>query len=142
MNPFKFSLQKLLDLKKSQLDILKIDILKVSNEVSNLKAEISKIGNEIKISQNTMEEKMNAISEFRQWMNYVQSLYEKRKTLIMEVGKAEDKLMKLRNDYISLYREKKALENLKSLQKSQHDLEQLKESQNVIDEFGIQRKGT
>lgn len=140
MSKFVFSLQKLLDLKISQLDILKIDILKASNEVNNLKEEVSKIGNEIKSSQDIMEKRMNVISEFMQWMDYVQSLYEKRKNLIIEVGKAEDKLFKLRSDYIAIYREKKALENLKGIQKSQYDLEQLRESQNTIDELGVQRK--
>jgi flagellar export protein FliJ len=45
----------------------------------------------------------------------------------------------LKESYVSIYREKKAFENLKSIQKSQYDLEKLKEDQKIIDEIGMQK---
>ncbi len=135
MKAFEFGLQKLLDLKISQLEILKLDISKMILKINNLKKEIVDLGIELKNSQDKMEKQINEITEFQQWMNYVQSLYIKRNGMISELVKVEDNLEELKNNYVSLYKEKKALENLRSIQKSQYDLEQLRSDQKIIDEM-------
>lgn len=140
MKSFYFSLQKLLDLKDSQLELLKTEIVKTSGIVDTLKKEIVAIDKDIKTSQDTMERGINTVRELKQWINYIQSLYVKRKDLTLEVGRIEDKLMNLRNDYVKIYREKKSLENLKRIQKSQYDLKELREMQNSIDEFAQRKK--
>ncbi|HEU23616.1 MAG: flagellar export protein FliJ [Mesoaciditoga sp.] len=137
---FYFSLQKLLDLKISQIEILKIEILKTSNTINDLKKEILSLDNEIKFSQDSMEKGMNTINDLKQWVNYIQSLYVKRKNLTLEVAKIEDKLAELKKEYVKIYMEKKSFENLKKIKKSEHDLEELKEMQNSIDEFAQRKK--
>ncbi len=140
MKAFYFSLQKLLDLKVSQTEILKIDILKISNKINALKKEITSLDTEIKSSQDAIEKGMNKVNDLKQWINYIQSLYVKRKNLTLEVAKTEDKLMELRKEYVKIYMEKKSLENLKKIKKSEHDLEELREMQNSIDEFAQRKK--
>jgi flagellar FliJ protein len=138
MKAFEFTLQKLLDLKNSQLELLKLDISKTILKIDDLKKRISEMNLVIKNAQDKMEG-TSEISFFKSWMNYIQSLYAQRQSLLSNLLNSEKALDQLKESYVSIYREKKAFENLKSIQKSQYDLEKLKEDQKIIDEIGMQK---
>jgi|GEM_PF-5655095 len=138
MKAFEFTLQKLLDLKNSQLELLKLDISKTILKIDDLKKRISEMNLVIKNAQDKMEG-TSEISFFKSWMNYIQFLYAQRQSLLSNLLNSEKALDQLKESYVSIYREKKAFENLKSIQKSQYDLEKLKEDQKIIDEIGMQK---
>lgn len=140
MRKFKFNLQRLLELKSSNLELLKIEIGKITVEINSLKSKIEKIVGEIGDVQKKLDSGMESIYTILKWMDYIRTLYGRRKEMVSDLSKLEDRLEEVRERYIEIFKEKKALENLKKIQKSQYDLEMLREEQKIIDDIGIQKR--
>ncbi len=139
MKKFKFSLQKLLDIKNSSLELLKLEMSKLNGTIEGVKGEIENLEKEISMAQNKMDEGIEGVERILEWMRYVQSLYHLRKEKISELVKLEKRLDELRERYKTLYQERKALERLKELQKSSHDLEAQREEQKIMDDIALER---
>ncbi len=139
MKKFKFSLQKLLDIKNSSLELLKLEISKLNSQIENLKDEIESLTNEISKAQKRMDEGLTGVKLILEWMNYIQSLYRERKEKVSELVSLEKRLDELRDKYTKLYHEQKALEKLKELQKNSHDLEVLRQEQKIMDDIALER---
>ncbi len=139
MRKFEFSLQKLLDVKNSSIELLKIEILKTNKEVEKLRAEVESMTEEISRAQKKMDDETKSVHTLLEWMNYIQSLYTKRKGLVSKLSSMERHLDDLREEYAKLYKEHKALQNLRQLQKDAYDLDKLREEQKIIDDLAIVR---
>ncbi len=139
MRKFEFSLQKLLDVKNSSIELLKIEILKANKEVEELRAKVEDMTEEISRAQKKMDGETKSVHTLLEWMNYIQSLYTKRKELVSKLSSMERHLDDLREEYAKLYKEHKALQNLRQLQKDAYDLDMLREEQKIIDDLAIVR---
>jgi flagellar FliJ protein len=139
LKKFKFTLQKLLDIKNSSLELLKLEMSKLNSDIEGVKKEIENLTEEISKAQKRMDEGIIGVSLILDWMNYIQSLYHARKEKISELVKLEEQLDELRQRYTKLYQEQKALEKLKELQKNSHDLESLREEQKIMDDIALER---
>ena len=139
MRKFKFSLQKLLDVKNSSIDLLKIEISKVNKEVEKLRIKAEGMTEEILVAQRKMDNEAKSVHVLLEWMNYMQSLYTKRKKLVSKLSSMEKHLDDLREEYAKLYKEHKALQNLRQLQKDAYDLDMLRKEQKIIDDLAIER---
>ncbi len=139
MKKFKFSLQKLLDIKNSSIELLKLEMSKLNTQIERLKEEIENITEKISEAQKRMDEGLQGVKFILEWMNYIQSLYHERKEKISELVSLENQLDELRQRYTKLYHEQKALEKLKELQKNSHDLEATREEQKIMDDIALER---
>ncbi|WP_051962679.1 flagellar export protein FliJ [Mesoaciditoga lauensis] len=139
MKKFKFSLQKLLDIKNSSIELLKLEMSKLNTQIERLKEEIENITEKISKAQKRMDEGLQGVKFILEWMNYIQSLYHERKEKISELVSLENQLDELRQRYTKLYHEQKALEKLKELQKNSHDLEATREEQKIMDDIALER---
>ncbi len=139
MRKFKFSLQKLLDVKSSSVELLKIEISKVNKEIEKLRTDVEEMTEEISKSQKKMDDETKGVHVILEWMNYIQSLYTNRKVLVSKLSSMEKHLDDLREKYAKLYREHKALQNLKQLQKDAYDLAMIREEQKIMDDLALER---
>jgi len=137
---FKFSLHKLLEMKASNLEILKIEISKLNGEVEKIRSKIESATEEISNSQEKMDNGIGNIRLLKEWMSYIQSLYLHRKELVSQLIELEKRLDEMREKYTEMYKEHKALENLKNLQKKVYNLNVLREEQKIIDDLALVRK--
>ncbi len=140
MKKFKFSLHKLLEMKASNLEILKIEISKLNGEIEKIKSKIEATTKEISNSQKKMDSGIGSIRVLKEWMSYIQSLYLHRKGLLSQLVELEKKLDEIREKYTELYKEHKALVNLKELQKNVYNLDLLREDQKIMDDLAIGRR--
>ena len=139
MRKFKFSLQKLLEVKNSSVDLLKIEISKVNKEVERLRLKVENMTKEISVAQKKIDSEAKSVHVLLEWMNYIQSLYTKRKELVSKLSSMEKHLDNLREEYAKLYKEHKALQNLRQLQKDAYDLEMLRKEQKIIDDIAMEK---
>ncbi len=139
MKRFRFSLQKLLDIKNSSLELLKMEMSKLNKVIEEIKNEIENITEKISEAQERMDRGIRDIVFLREWMDYIQSLYRARKEKLAELVTLEKNLDELREKYAKVRQEQKALEKLKELRKMEHDLEFLREEQRVIDDIALER---
>ncbi len=140
MKKFKFSLHKLLDMKASNLEILKIEISKLNGEIAKIKEKIEAITEEISKSQKKMDKGVGSVRVLKEWMNYIHSMYLRRGKLSSQLFELEKHLDELKEKYVELYKEHKALENLRKIRENMHNLDMLREEQKVIDDLAISRK--
>ncbi len=139
MRKFKFNLQRLFDIKNSSIELLKIKISKLNGEIEELRSKVEDMTEEISKAQKKMDSETKSVHLLLEWMNYIQSLYTKRKELVSKLSSMERHLDDLREEYARLYKEHKALQNLRQLQKDAYDLDMLREEQKIIDDLATMR---
>ncbi len=116
-----------------------MEISKYNKAIEKIKGEIEDITEKISEAQMRMDKGIKDVVFLKEWMDYIQSLYHKRKEKMSELLDLQRKLDELRDRYTKLRQEQKALENLKNIQKSEHDLEALREEQKIIDDIALER---
>jgi len=141
MKKFKFSLEKVLEVKEIEEKVIQKNLLLVQNQIYEIERKIVEIAEKISIERKNVSEVSSTVTKSTDIMlhyRYIESL--SRETEI-----CKDSLVGLRlkeNEYrlqlIEKSREKKALEKLKEIKYEEFRKEYNKEQQLFIDDISIQ----
>lgn len=138
MKKFKFSLEKILDLKNQFLKNLKNDLMKFKLELKNKEDEISELDEKILQTDNKYVEKCKmSISavEIMTYKDYLDSLYMKKKELFMQKHMIINKIENKKKEIISMNMEISTLEKLKEKKLDDYNYKVQKAEEQLIEEF-------
>lgn len=138
MKKFKFSLEKILDLKNQFLKNLKNDLLKLKLELKNKEEEIENLNLKIIDTDNKYVEKSKlCISpvEILAYKDYLDRLYAEKKELFMQKHIINNKIENKKKDIIQMNMEISTLEKLREKKLEDYNYQVQKAEEQLIEEF-------
>jgi len=137
MKKFKFSLEKILELKKFNEEECKMALghaIGVLNEIENKIKETA-----IKHHQAT-QERMKDPSQLTMWANYISRLEQEKEKLLEQAAKATAVVEEKRDLYMEAFKELTAIEKLKEKKEAQYKKEmERKESEEIDEIFAVRQ---
>jgi flagellar FliJ protein len=135
MRPFKFNLEKVLDLRKFHEDEAKIELGRTIAVLTELENNILALGQERVRAAAAQFRQGNNAAIIQQYMLYIIRLDNTKEELLKEAAMAELKVEEAREAFIEASRERKVLDNLKEKREKEHRKEMLKEEAKSLDEI-------
>lgn len=135
---YKFRFQKILDLKEKQEDEKKNQISNLIKEIKEKEEEIEKTEKDIKNKEKEMNEKRKAgatIMDIRTSNQYLNFLKGKKIKLEFDLSALNSNLVKKREEYLELRKEKKSYESLKEKDYEKFKYKESKQEEQLIDQI-------
>ncbi len=134
MKKFKFSLEKVLSLRKSEEKQAQIELGKAQSVVNDLNAQLKYIASE-RIKSNESRSNSSDLSFLMSIENYIEGLDYKKEILLEELAKAQIILEEKRTIVIEAIKKRKSLEKLKEKQFEAYKKEYNREEEKILDEI-------
>ena len=138
MKKFKFSLEKILDLKNQFLKNLKNDLMRLKLDLKNKEDEINDLNRKIADTDAKYVEKTKeSISsvEIVSYKDYLDRLYMEKKELFMQERIIINKIENKKKDVISMNMEISTLEKLREKKMDDYNYKVQKAEEQLIEEF-------
>ncbi|MEA1971835.1 MAG: flagellar export protein FliJ [Candidatus Cloacimonadota bacterium] len=142
MKKFKFSLDKVKELRATQeklimkeLSVAQHKLYSAENKRDTIKDEITNQWESRSKNKPTNSYKIMTV------ISYIESLEEKLSLLDIEINQLEEKISEIRDRLLDKVKEKKTLEKLKELKKLEFNKLMKKKEQEIMDEISIQSFG-
>jgi len=138
MKKFKFSLEKILDLKNQFLKNLKNDLMRLKLDLKNKEDEINDLNRKIADTDAKYVEKTKeSISsvEIVSYKDYLDRLYMEKKELFMQKRIIINKIENKKKDVISMNMEISTLEKLREKKMDDYNYKVQKAEEQLIEEF-------
>ena len=133
---YKFSYQKILDVRQIQEDQKSSEVASAQNELEKEKDELSKLEDE---KSSTLKENGNdsksslALMRKNSFMNRVNENIDKQK---LKIEEKEETLSNKKNELLEASKSRKIMDKLKESDLKKYNIEQSRKEQNQIDEIG------
>jgi len=133
---YKFSYQKILDVRQIQEDQKSSEVTSVQNELEKEKDELSKLENE---KSSTLRDNRNAsqstldLMRKNSFMNRVNENIDKQK---LKIEEKEETLSNKKNELLEASKSRKIMDKLKESDLKKYNIEQSRKEQYQIDEIG------
>ena len=141
MKKFKFSLEKVLEIKEVEEKIIQKDLLLVQHEIAETEKKIVSLKENISLERKKISTLSLSIINAMDIMlhyNYIDSLSAEVEILNDNLKKLRVKELQIKNQLIEKSREKKSLERLKEIKYEEFRKEYNKTQQQFIDDISIQ----
>ena len=136
MKPFKFNLEKVLNLRKHSEDEAKIELGRAISVLSELENNIAALGRERARAAASQFSPENSAAMIQQYMFYILRLDNTKERLLKEAAMAELKVEEAREAFLEAARERKVLDKLREKRQKEHRKEMLKQEAKAIDDAG------
>ena len=141
MKKFKFSLEKVLEVKEIEEKVIQKNLLLVQNQIYEVEKKIVSMAEKISVERKKVFRLNLTISHSKDIMlhyKYIEALTKETENLKDSLKNLRMKEAVLKNQLIDKSREKKALEKLKEIKYEEFRKEYNKEQQLFIDDISIQ----
>ena len=133
---YKFSYQKILDVRQIQEDQKSSEVASAQNELEKEKDELSKLEDEksstLKDNGNDSQNSLDLMRK-NSFMNRVNENIDKQK---LKIEEKEESLSNKKNELLEASKSKKIMDKLKESDLKKYNIEQSRKEQNQIDEIG------
>ena len=142
MKKFKFSLEKVKELRETQEKLIKKELSVAQHKLYTTENKRDKIKDEINYQWNNRnEEKITNSYKVMAVIKYIESLEEKLSFVSIEINYLEEKISEIRDRLLEKVKEKKTLEKLKELKMVEYNKLMKKKEQEIMDEISVQSFG-
>ena len=141
MKKFKFSLQQVLDLKKSERSQIEQELNRLKNQRSIIEEKVDKIGREWQAESQALarSEKDLLAAEYRMRLTYLDFLDHKILQENENLMKVMRQISEVQEKLLVMTRDEKVLKRLREKRYDEHIVEMRREEQNIADEIANQR---
>ncbi|MCL2093277.1 MAG: flagellar export protein FliJ [Treponema sp.] len=137
MRPFRFNLQKILDLRIYDEEEAKIELGRATGVLVDLENRIKALAAERARTAASQFDGANSAAMIQQYMYYLLRLDNLKEELLSEAAQAELKVEEAREAYLAASRERKVLDMLKERKQKEHRKEMLLEETKVLDDVPL-----
>ena len=138
MKPFKFNLEKVLNLREYREDEAKIELGRAITILSDIENRILALGHERARAASDQFRQGNSAAMIQQYMFYLVRLDSVKEQLLKDAATAELKVEEAREAFLEASREREVLDKLKEKRQKEHRKETLAREAKALDE--IRRK--
>lgn len=142
MKKFKFSLEKVKELRETQEKLIKRELSVTQQELYFTETKRDKVKEEINHQwKNRSDNEATNSNAIMAAIYYIESLEEKLTFLNKEIYQLEEKISEIRGRLLAKVKEKKTLEKLKELKQLEYKKLMKKKDQETMDEISVQSFG-
>ncbi|MDR0322878.1 MAG: flagellar export protein FliJ [Treponema sp.] len=136
MRRFKFSLEKVLQLRKFREEECKLALGQAISILNKIENDIKEIAQK---RHNAAQSRFSNIADFVSWDNYILRLEQETEKLAEQAAKAEMTVEEKRALYLEAQKDFKVMENLKDKRQKEYRREMLNAQMNEIDDLTAAR---